>query len=68
MRGGGRTSRLEGASEPELLFIHLLYLAVLGPCCSMRAFSSGSERGYSLVAGHGLLIAAASLVEHRLQL
>ena len=56
-----------GASEPELVFLHLLFLAALGPCFSMRAFSSGGERGYSLVAGHGLLIAAASLVEHWLQ-
>ena len=68
LRGRGPASRLEGASEPELLFINLLFLAVLGPCCFMGAFSSGSKQGYSLAAGHGLLIAAASLVEHRLQL
>ena len=41
------------------IFIYFLFLAVLGLCCCMRAFSSCGEQG--------LLIAVASLVvEHRL--
>ena len=37
-----------------------IFLAVLGPRCCMRAFSSCRERGYALVAVNGLLIAVAS--------
>ena len=49
------------------LFIYFIFLAVLGLCCCMRAFSSCSEQGLLLVAVRGLLIAVASLVaEHRL--
>ena len=44
-------------------FIYL-FLAALGLRCRTRAFSSCSERGLLFVAG--LLIAVASLVEHRL--
>ena len=51
-------------------FIYLsiyLFLAALGLCCCVQAFSSCSERGLLFVAGRGLLIAVASLVvEHRL--
>ena len=43
-----------------------LFLDVLGVHCSMWAISSCRERGYSLVAMHRLLVAVASLVEHRL--
>ena len=49
------------------LFIYL-FLAVLGLCCCVQAFSSCSERGLLFVAVRRLLIAVASLVaEHRLQ-
>ena len=44
-----------------------LFLAVLGLCCCVWAFSSCSERGLLFVVVHGLLIAVASLVaEHGL--
>ena len=47
-------------------FIYL-FLAVLGLCCCVRAFSSCGERGLLFVVVHGLLIVVASLVvEHRL--
>ena len=47
-------------------FIYL-FLAVLGLCCCVQAFSSCSERELLFVAVRGLLIAAASLVaEHGL--
>ena len=43
----------------------LIFLAALGLCCYMRAFSSYGERGLLFVAVRGLLIAVASLVaEH----
>ena len=38
------------------------FLAVLGLRCYAWAFSSCSEQGLLLVAVHGLLIAAASLI------
>ena len=48
------------------LFIYL-FLAALGLCCCVRAFSSCGEQGLLFVAVHGLLIAVASLVaEHGL--
>ena len=48
------------------VFIYL-FMAALGLCCCVRAFSSCSERGLLVVAVHGLLIVVASLVvEHRL--
>ena len=48
------------------LFIYL-FLAALGLCCCVWAFSSCGERGLLFVVVHGLLIAVASLVvEHRL--
>ena len=48
------------------LFIYL-FLAALGLCCCVRAFSSCGERGLLFVAVRGLLIAVASLVaEHGL--
>ena len=48
------------------LFIYL-FMAVLGLCCCVRAFSSCGERGLQFVAVHGLLIVVASLVaEHGL--
>ena len=48
------------------LFIYL-FLAALGLCCCMRAFSSCSKRGLLFVAVHGFLIVVASLVaEHGL--
>ena len=42
-----------------------LFLAALGLCCCMRAFSSCSDRGLLFIAVLGLFIAVASLVvEH----
>ena len=44
-----------------------LFLAVLGLCCCVWAFSSCGERGLPFVVVRGLLIAVASPVaEHRL--
>ena len=47
------------------LFIYLIYLflAALGLCCCVWAFSSCGERGLLFVVVCGLLIAVASLVE-----
>ena len=48
------------------LFIYL-FMAVLGLCCCVLAFSSCSERGLLFVAVRELLIAGASLAaEHGL--
>ena len=48
------------------LFIYL-FLAALGLCCGLRAFSSCSKWRLLFVAVHGLLTAVASLVaEHGL--
>ena len=48
-------------------FILFLFLAALGLCCCVQAFSSCGERGLLFVVVRGLLIAVASLVaEHRL--
>ena len=50
------------------MFLVCLFLAVLGLCCCMRAFSSCGEWELLLVVVCGLLIAVASLVaEHKLQ-
>ena len=51
----------------KIYFIYL-FLAALGLCCCVRAFSSCGERGLLFVAVRGLLIAGSSLVaEHGLQ-
>ena len=42
-----------------------LFLAALGLCCCKGAFSVTVRGGYSLVSIHRLLIAVASLVEHK---
>ena len=42
-------------------FIYL-FLAALGLCCCVQAFSSCNEQGLLFIAVHGLLIAVASLV------
>ena len=48
-------------------FIYILFLAALGLCCCVQAFSSCGEQGLVFVAVHGLLIAVPSLVvEHGL--
>ena len=55
--------------DPLFLFVCFIYLfmAALGLCCCVRAFSSCGEQGLLFVAVHGLLIAVASLVVgHRL--
>ena len=57
----------------EMLFVFLkkflfIYLAALGLCCCVRAFSSCGEQGLLFIAVRGLLTAVASLVaEHGLQ-
>ena len=47
--------------------IVLIFVCVLSLCCRSWAFSSCSERGLLFITVHGLLIAVASLAEHRLQ-
>ena len=49
----------------NLFILFILFLAVLGLCCCVRAFSSCSERGLLFVVLRGLLIAVASLVAER---
>ena len=52
----------------DLYSLSFLFLAVLGLCCCVWAFSSCSEQGLLFVVVRGLLIAVASLVvEHELQ-
>ena len=48
------------------LLIYLL-LAMLGLCCFTGLSLFAASRGYVLAAVHGLLVAVASLAEHRLQ-
>ena len=43
--------------------IHFLFLAVVGLCCSIQAFSSCSERRLLFVAACWLLLVVASVVE-----
>ena len=52
------------AFEIKLFIFKLIYLflAALGLCCCMQAFSSCGEQGLLLVVVRGLLIAVASLV------
>ena len=51
----------------SLLFFLSLFLAMLGLCCYVWAFSSCGEWGLFFTAVHRLLIVVASLVvEHRL--
>ena len=50
----------------SLFFLIYLFLAALGLHCCARAFSSCGERGLLFTVVRGLLIAVASLVEHRL--
>ena len=50
-----------------VIYLFILFLAVLGLHCCAQAFFSCGERGLLFVAVRGLLIAVASLVvEHRL--
>ena len=52
--------------KKNYLFIYL-FLAEVGLCFSMRAFSTCDERGLLFVAVHGLLFAVVSLgAEHGL--
>ena len=45
--------------------LFILFLAALGLCCCVRAFSSCGERGLLFIVVRGLLIVVASLVaEH----
>ena len=58
---------LKHFSAEYFIFLIYLFLAVLGPRCCARAFSSCGEWGLLFVAVRGLLIAVASLVaEHGL--
>ena len=51
----------------KLINFIYLFLAALGLCCCMRAFSSCGKRGLLFVAVRGILTAVASLVaEHGL--
>ena len=57
-----------GTKNMTILFIYLLFLAVLGLRFCVRAFSSCGKRGPLFIAVRGPLTIAASLVaEHRLQ-
>ena len=50
-----------------LIYLFYLFLAALGLCCCVRAFSTCGERGLLFVVVRELLIAVASLVaEHGL--
>ena len=49
-----------------LINVFIYFLAALGLRCCAWAFSSCIERGLLFVVVHWLLIAVASLVEHRL--
>ena len=44
----------------KFIYFIYLFLAVLGLCCCVRAFSSCGEQGLLFVAVRGLLIAVAS--------
>ena len=48
------------------LFIFNLFLAALGLCCCMWAFSSCSEQGLLSVVVRGLLMVASLVAEHGL--
>ena len=51
----------------KFIYFIYLFLAALGLCCCVRAFSSCGKQGLLFVVVRGLLIAVASLVaEHRL--
>ena len=51
----------------KFIYLFYLFLAALGLCCCVRAFSSCGERGLLFVVVRGLLIAVASFVaEHGL--
>ena len=51
----------------KIIYLIYLFLAVLGLCCYVWAFSSCGERGLLFIVVRGLLIAVAPLVaEHRL--
>ena len=51
------------AAKPELIFFFWLHWVFIAACGLSLVVESG---GYSLAAVHGLLIAVASVVEHRL--
>ena len=58
---------LQLAKTESFFFFFNLFLAVLGLCCCVRAFSSCGVRGLLFVVVHGFLIVVASLVaEHEL--
>ena len=51
----------------KFIYLFILFLAMLGLHCCVRAFSSCGEQGLLFVVVRGLLIAVASLVaEHTL--
>ena len=51
----------------KFIYFIYLFLAVLGLCCCMRAFSSCGDQGLLFVAVRGFLIVVAALVaEHGL--
>ena len=72
LEGGFFTTEPPGKSLSHFFFffninLFILFLAVLGLHCCLRAFSSCSKQGLLFVAVRGLLIVVASLVaEHGL--
>ena len=59
-------NKLPGMRHNFSFNLYFSFLAVLGLCCHVRAFSSWGGRGLLFVVVRGLLIAVASLVvEHR---
>ena len=54
-------------SQYKFIYFLYLFLAELGFCCCMPAFSNCGEQGLLFIAVHRLLIPVASLVaEHKL--
>ena len=61
-------SKFKKSYQASFLFRTFFFLAVLGLCCCVRAFSSCSEWGLLFIVVRGLLTVLASLIaEHRLQ-
>ena len=58
----GHWGKLPSMSSAYLFIYLFIYLAALGLCCCLWAFSSCGEQGLLFVAVHGLLIEVASLV------
>ena len=57
-----RSGIAESYGSSIFFLIYFLFLAALGLCCCMQAFSSCGEQGLLFVAVCGLLIVVAPLV------